>query len=80
MPSLIELTAQIVTAHATASQLSSEELLKELEDVYNSLQGLENGTGITTGSSDFTEAPLLTIKQAFKKNEVICMVCGKGGF
>jgi predicted transcriptional regulator len=80
MPTLIELTAQIVTAHAAASPLTPEELLKELEGVYIALQGLEGGAGITTDSSAFTEAPLLTIKQAFKKNEVICMVCGKGGF
>jgi len=24
--------------------------------------------------------PQLTIKQAFKKDEVVCMICGKGGF
>lgn len=80
MPTLIELTAQIVAAHATASPLTPEELLKELEGVYNALQGLEGGAGVTTDSSTLTEAPLLTIKQAFKKNEVLCMVCGKGGF
>ena len=80
MSTLIELTAQIVTAHAASSPLTPEELVKELEAVYNALQGLEDGTGITTGSSALAEAPLLTAKQAFKKNEVICMVCGKGGF
>jgi predicted transcriptional regulator len=26
------------------------------------------------------EKPVLTVKQAFKLNEVICMVCGRGGF
>lgn len=78
MPTLIELTAQIITAHAAASPLTQDELLKELEAVYSTLQSLEEGTGITTAAS--AEAPLLTIKQAFKKNEVICMVCGKGGF
>ena len=82
MPTLIELTAQIITAHAAASPLTSEELLKGLENVYNALQALEGGTGavVTTAPSDITDAPQLTIKQAFKKNEVLCMVCGKGGF
>ena len=80
MPTLIELTAQIVTAHAAASPLTSEELVKELQGVYNALQGLEDAADIATESLAFTESPKLTIKQAFKKNEVICMVCGKGGF
>jgi predicted transcriptional regulator len=30
--------------------------------------------------STSTETPKLTIKQAFKKDEIICMVCGKRGF
>lgn len=80
MPTLIELTAQIITAHAAASPLTQDELLKELEAVYSTLQSLEGGTGIASASPASAEAPLLTIKQAFKKNEVICMVCGKGGF
>lgn len=83
MSTLIELTAQIITAHATASPLTSEELIKELEDVYNTLRGLDAGTditGVATSATDVTEAPALSIKQAFKKNEVFCMVCGKGGF
>lgn len=80
MPTLIELTAKIITAHAAASPMTQDELLKELEAVYNTLQSLEGGTGIDSAAPVSAEAPQLTIKQAFKKNEVICMVCGKGGF
>ena len=80
MSTLIELTAQIITAHAAASPLTPDELIKELEAVYNALHGLEAGAGVTIASADSTDAPLLTIKQAFKKNEVVCMICGKGGF
>lgn len=80
MPTLIELTAQIVAAHAAASPLTSAELIKELEGVYNALQTLEEGTDAAASPFPQAEASLLTAKQAFRKNEVICMACGKGGF
>lgn len=75
MPTLIQLTAQIVSAHLSNQQMTSDEMLQELQKVYTSLKA-----PIHIESSTHTEAPKLTIKQAFRKDEVICMVCGKGGF
>jgi predicted transcriptional regulator len=60
--------------------MTSDEILQELQKVHASLKALEAGTPIANETSASTEAPKLTIKQAFKKDEVICMVCGKGGF
>ena len=44
---------------------------------------METGTPVepTTqeASAEVLKVPQLTVKQAFKKDEVICMVCGKGG-
>ena len=76
MATLLEMTAEIVKAHAGASKLTSEELLGDLEKVYAALQGL--GSGLPSGTEE-APRPALTVKQAFKKDEVICMVCGKGG-
>jgi len=72
---LIELTAQIVSAHATNVQMTSDEMLQELQKVHVALKSLESGS-----STEPEQPKQLTIKQAFKKNEVICMICGKGGF
>jgi predicted transcriptional regulator len=80
MPTLIELTAAIVSAHVSNKQMSSDEMLQELQRVHASLQALEAGSPIVFGTTTLTEAPKLSIKQAFKKDEVICMVCNKGGF
>jgi predicted transcriptional regulator len=78
MTSLMEMVAEIVSAHASANQLSSDELLSELKKVHSTLKALESGQ---TAEGISTEAkPTLTIKQAFKKDEVICMICGKSGF
>lgn len=80
MPTLIELTAQIVSAHVSNQHMTSDEMLQELQKVHASLKALETGTPGAVEPLPTSEAPKLTIKQAFKKDEVICMVCGKGGF
>jgi predicted transcriptional regulator len=80
MATLLELTAAIVSAHVSNKQMSSDEMLQELQKVYAQLQALETGSTIAPDTAPPTETPKLTIKQAFKKDEVICMICGKGGF
>jgi len=76
MATLLEMTAEIVKAHAGASKLTSEELLGDLEKVYAALQGL---CSVRPMGTEEKPHPALTIKQAFKEDEVVCMVCGKGG-
>jgi len=84
MATLTELTAEIVSAHASGSSLTSEELINELKNVFNTLTALAAGensaaTGIPPAEAHVA-VPTLTIKQAFKKDEVVCMICGRGGF
>ena len=74
MSNLISLTAELVSAHAINTQMSSEELYQEIGKVYAALKALEIGTAIESPD----QPKQLTIKQAFKKDEVICMICGKG--
>ena len=71
---ITELAAQILAAHASNSEMTTDELLAELVQIHASLKALENGE-----TSLVANRPPLTIKEAFKKHEVICMVCGKGG-
>jgi predicted transcriptional regulator len=80
MPTLLELTAAIVSAHVSNKQMSSDEMLQELQKVYESLKSLEAGSPAGSETPAPKESPKLTIKQAFKKDEIICMICGKGGF
>jgi predicted transcriptional regulator len=75
MANLIEMAADIVAAHASNSPLSSAQLVEELQQVYAALKALDSGQTVEVAA----EAPALTVKQAFKKDEVVCMVCGKGG-
>lgn len=78
MPTIVELAATIVSAHATNSFLSSEDLLKELCSVHETLKRLDAGAG-EVGFVPAEEPPALTLKQAFRSNEIICMICGRGG-
>lgn len=80
MPSILELTALIVSSHVSNKQMTSDEMLQELQKVYETLKALEAGLPVTLEQSPSVEAPKLSIKQAFKKDEIVCMVCGKGGF
>ncbi len=79
MATLTELAAQIVSSHASTSAMSTEELIQELQKVHSSLKSLEAGLPVSTSESPTTAGPGLTVKTAFKKNEVLCMICGKGG-
>ncbi|MBT0664604.1 MucR family transcriptional regulator [Geobacter pelophilus] len=75
---IIEMAAEIVAAHASTTTMSSEELIAELQKVHAALQSLEAGKEVVVPGEEVK--PAITVKEAFKKNEVICLVCGKGGF
>jgi predicted transcriptional regulator len=77
MANLIEIAGEIVAAHAANNKLTIEELLLEIGKVHAALQNLE---ARETAKVVEEVTPFLSVKKAFKKNEVICMVCGKGGF
>jgi predicted transcriptional regulator len=75
---LIELTAQIVTAAASNKEMGKDELLATIKAVHAELRALQN-----PGAVVVEEAPQeVTIKPmaSIKKNEVVCLICGKGGF
>jgi predicted transcriptional regulator len=76
---LVELAADIVSSHASVNELSTEELLQEIQKVYAALQQLETaGTAAPSAEAD-TKAPAMSLKKAFQADQVFCMICGKGG-
>jgi predicted transcriptional regulator len=82
MKTILELVTEIVSAHASNTTMTTEQLVQELQTVHNALKNLESGQAVEAAAEQPAEEqkPALTIKQAFKKDEIICMVCGKGGF
>jgi predicted transcriptional regulator len=83
MKTILELVAEVVSSHASNTTMTTEQLVAELQTVHAALKNLENAAldnnplpAATTDAKDAT----ISIRQAFKKDEVICMVCHKGGF
>lgn len=78
MTSILEMTAEIVSAHASTSNMTKEELVGELNDVYAALSALEKGE-VETGSTETEDnEPAVSRKKAFGKDKIYCMICGKG--
>jgi predicted transcriptional regulator len=77
MASLVEIAAQLVSSHAKSTAMTSDELLAEITKVHAALKKLEGGQSVEVAEEG---KPALTAKEAFKKNEIVCLVCGKGGF
>jgi len=75
--SLLELTANIVSSHASVTEMSGEDLLLELQKVHVALQKLEVETG--EGEKAETKGPAISLKKAFQPDQVSCMLCGKSG-
>ena len=76
--SLLELTANIVSSHASVSEMSGEDLLLELQKVHVALQKLEGEFGEGLERSE-AKGPAMTVKKAFQPDQISCMICGKGG-
>ena len=76
MASIIEMVAEIVTAHASSRAMSGDELLETISKVHATMSKLESGQPPEAMAEQ--AKPALTVKQAFKKDEIICMICGKG--
>ncbi len=57
--------------------MTSDELLAEIAKVHAALKKLDAGETI---APEGEAKPSVTVKDAFKKNEVVCLICGKGGF
>jgi predicted transcriptional regulator len=76
---LVELTANIVSSHASVNTLTTEELLQEIQKVYETLQKLETTGTAALPEAEEKKAPVMTLRKAFQADQVFCMICGKGG-
>lgn len=82
MPStLTELTASIVSAHAATVEMTADELLAEIQKVYVTLKALDEGVVAASEQPVEAEAPpVISAKKSIQKNQIVCLICGKGGF
>jgi predicted transcriptional regulator len=79
MATLLEMAKELVAAHAVTTAFTTDELIQEIHQIHAVLQQLESGVLSPETPPSEAVPPSLTLKQAFRTNEVICMICGKGG-
>jgi predicted transcriptional regulator len=80
---VLKLTAQIVMSHASMSELTPEELVEEIKEVYGVLIALEGPSTPEeivmekAGGSDVIKKPSVPLKDIVKAKYVVCLECGK---
>jgi predicted transcriptional regulator len=80
---VLKLTAQIVMSHASMSELTPEELVDEIKEVYGILSSLEAGSISEelimekAGEGEVVKKPPVPLKDIVKAKYVICLECGK---
>ena len=75
---LIELTTEIVSSHASVNGMSREDLLDEIQAVFQKLNGLVGTEGEVAEAAPGEVKPAVPLKSAFGSKQVFCMECGKG--
>lgn len=80
---VLKLTVQIVMAHASMSELSPEQLVDEIKEIYNVLSSLEGGPvleepGAVKGvAGEGVKKPPVPLKEIVQAKYVVCLECGK---
>jgi predicted transcriptional regulator len=81
---VLKLTAQIVMSHASMTELTPEELVGEIKEVYNALASLEGGMampeapGLVKGKEvEGVKKPSIPLRDIVKEKYVVCLECGK---
>ena len=76
---ILKLTAEIVISHASMSELSPQELVEEIKEVYNALAALETGVVPETMGPEAEEVkkPSIPLKDIVKDKYVVCLECGR---
>ncbi len=83
MPSeVLKLTTEIVISHASMTELTPEQLVGEIKEVYNVLSSLEGGkileeTGEAKAEAEPAKKPSIPLKDIVKAKYVVCLECGK---
>ena len=81
---ILKLTAEIIISHASMSELSTQELVGEIKEIYNLLASLEGGEVIPESmapgkapEAGVVKKPTIPLKDIVTQKHVVCLECGK---
>jgi predicted transcriptional regulator len=81
MPSeVLKMTTQIIISHASLTELTPEQLVNEIKEVYNVLSSLDGGGILEEPVSEKAvdkKKPSIPLKDIVKAKYVVCLECGK---
>ena len=76
MPSeILKLTTEIVTAHASLTELTPEQLIQEIKDIHSALASLDGEISEKAEKTAGVKKP--SAKDVVKAKYVVCLECGK---
>ncbi|MGA9756681.1 MAG: MucR family transcriptional regulator [Desulfobaccales bacterium] len=80
---VLKLTTEIVISHASMTELSTEQLVDEIKEVFSVLSSLDGGGELGEPVAAKAEAaggvikPSIPLKDIVKAKYVVCLECGK---
>ncbi|MBK1669532.1 hypothetical protein CKO28_15945 [Rhodovibrio sodomensis] len=77
---LIELTAGVVQSYLNNNQMQPDQVpqvMQQIHDKFAQLQGGHGGAEAATASTSPQHEPPVRPKNSVRKNEVVCLECGK---
>jgi len=81
---VLRLTSQIVISHASMTELTTQELVEEIKEVYNVLAAIDVGAVIPEAmavgpgaEAGEVKKPPVPLKDIVKEKYVVCLECGK---
>ena len=80
---VLKLTAQIVISHASMTELSPQELVEEIKEIYNALASLEGGEVleepelVKRKEAEVVKKPPIPLKDIVQEKYVVCLECGR---
>jgi predicted transcriptional regulator len=80
---VLKMTAEIVVSHASMSELTSQELIEEIKEVFGVLSSLESGVAPEAAAAEeapggeVVKKPPIPLKDIVTQKHVVCLECGK---
>ena len=77
---ILKMTTEIVVSHASSTELTPEQLVNEIKEVYNVLSSLVGGGILEEPHSEEAggvKKPSILLKDIVKAKYVVCLECGK---
>lgn len=78
---IAELTAQIVSSSASKKEMGKDEIVAMIKEVSAELKAIDAPVEeVPVTTEPVATEPIMKPMASIKKNEIICLICGKGGF